>query len=76
MKEAESNEQFFYGPVQSNKGTTEDDDDENFADANETPKQVPSPQQKQTPPPQQKQTTPPPPKQTPVVPPPATTNKV
>jgi hypothetical protein len=50
MKEAESNEQFFYGPVQSNKGTTDDDDeDENFSDANETPKQVTSSQIKQTP---------------------------
>jgi hypothetical protein len=47
MKEAENNEQFFYGPIQSNKGTTEDDDDENFSDANETPKQVTSPQIKQ-----------------------------
>jgi hypothetical protein len=55
MKEAESNEQFFYGPVQLNKGTTEDDDDENFSDANEIPKQVTSSQIKQTsavPPPQ------------------------
>jgi len=53
MKEAENNEQFFYGPVQSNKGTTDDDDDddddENFADANEIPKHVTSSQTKQTP---------------------------
>jgi len=62
MKEAENNGQFFYGPVQSNKGTTEDDDDDNFSDADETPKHVTSSQIKQAP----------------IVPPPAppTTNKV
>jgi len=57
MKEAENNEQFFYGPVQLNKTTTDndDEDDENFSDVNETPKQVTSSQTKQTsavPPPQ------------------------
>lgn len=50
MKEAENSEQFFYGPVQSNKGTTNDDDgdDEHFSDANDTPKQVAPSQIKQT----------------------------
>lgn len=47
MKDAEANEQFFYGPVQSNKGATEEDD-ENFSDAEDTPKQTTSPQTKQT----------------------------
>jgi hypothetical protein len=60
MKEAESSEQFFYGPVQSNKDKTEEDDDENFTDADETPKQEPVSQKKQTSP----------------APPPPTTNKV
>ncbi len=64
MKEAEDNEQFFYGPVQSNKTTMEDDeedddDEENFADAHEVSKQVPPPQIKPTPyvPPSAPQTT-------------------
>ena len=69
IKEAENNEQFFYGPVQSNKGTTQeeedDDDDEKFSDVNETPKQVTLSQIKQVP------IVPPPPP-----PPPQTNNKV
>jgi len=48
MQEAENNEQFFYGPVQSNKGTTEEDDEENFSDAQETPKQTKASRIKQT----------------------------
>ncbi|CAF4435967.1 unnamed protein product, partial [Rotaria sp. Silwood2] len=59
MKEAEENEQFSYHPVQSNKGITDEDEDENFSDANESPKQVASSQIKQAS----------------VVPPPTTTNK-
>lgn len=37
MKEAEDSDQFFYGPVQSNK----DDDEENFEDADEVSKPAP-----------------------------------
>ncbi len=37
MKEAEDNGQFSYIPVQLGKGTTDDDDDETFDDANEIP---------------------------------------
>jgi hypothetical protein len=48
MQEAENNEQFFYGPVQLNKGTTEEDDNENFSDAQEAPKQTKSSRIKQT----------------------------
>lgn len=48
MKEAENNNIFSYNPVQSNKGTTNEDDDDNFADAYEPPKQMAAFQTKQT----------------------------
>jgi len=48
MQEAENDGQFFYGPVQSNKDATEngEDEDDDFTDANEIPKQTTSSQVK------------------------------
>ena len=46
MKEAESNEEFFYRPVQLNQ---QNDEEEHFADATEAPKPVSSPPVKSTP---------------------------